>query len=590
MSIKRLLFLLCLGAIAAPAQIQQANPGAQAFNFIGTLAAVRGQPCRVGQFAFASDQTAGQQLYACTTDSPQSGGPGTWTLQAGGGGGSSPGGSTNQLQTNAGGGLFGGAADFTFITHTLASGASGIVDLSLASALAGMKLPLAAGAQPTVDGQIAVNSTTHGLVWGSNGNTAVGALAGTGTSGGTDCSGASKVVTAISATIAPTCTALTSAYMPASAGQVAQYTSVAFSATPTFTVGSNTVSAWAMTLTGNVTSSTLGTPTTGQHLAFKLCQDGTGGRTFAWPTGFTNAAAVSPIALACTKQEFYWDGTNAVPLSNATVDLGPTVIGEQAASGTAPITGTGYIHDDSTSHILRFEDPSGNFYQMEKELSAGVRVSGGANAPDTIVTGSASNCVHVDGTSATCGAGASTIKLPVYAPICSQQVNGGSSVAATWQIGSAAGSFLGVQSDIITGTVGNVCAVYWASNTTSNAVYQFVWDTSVTAIDLRLVWTTFTGGPTTGNVRWTAQVDCLASGSDYTGSYTQGTATNSATVAVPGVVRQTVNTTISTITLPSCATGNLALLTIARDTSVGSNAAGTVGILSATPVFTKNLP
>ena len=40
--------------------------------------------CTLGQLYFATDQTAGQNVYGCTT----AGNPGVWTLQAGGSSGS----------------------------------------------------------------------------------------------------------------------------------------------------------------------------------------------------------------------------------------------------------------------------------------------------------------------------------------------------------------------------------------------------------------------------------------------------------------------------------------------------------------------
>lgn len=133
-------------------------------------------------------------------------------------------------------------------------------------------------------------------------------------------------------------------------GSAAGYTSVTFSATPLFTALSNTVDAWTITLTGNVTSSTLASATAGQRLGFKICQDGTGSRTFAWPTGFANAADISPTALACTKQEFFWDGTNAIPVATATSDGGPSIFTtEQAAPGTPAATKV-FCWPDSTDH------------------------------------------------------------------------------------------------------------------------------------------------------------------------------------------------------------------------------------------------
>ena len=98
-------------------------------------------------------------------------------------------------------------SDFLFTTHTLTGGASAILDLSATSPTAGLKLPSAAGAVPTADGFIAVNTTTHALTWGSNGTTIVGASAGTGTASGTTCT--NQWVSALSATAAPTCSTVT---------------------------------------------------------------------------------------------------------------------------------------------------------------------------------------------------------------------------------------------------------------------------------------------------------------------------------------------------------------------------------------------
>jgi len=85
-------------------------------------------------------------------------------------GSAAAGGSNGQLQYNNGGAL-GGLLDFNLVgLHTLQMGASGILDLSLGTSL---KVPVSAGASPTVDGTIAVNSTTHLPVFGSNGSTIV---------------------------------------------------------------------------------------------------------------------------------------------------------------------------------------------------------------------------------------------------------------------------------------------------------------------------------------------------------------------------------------------------------------------------------
>lgn len=95
------------------------------------------------------------------------------------------------------------------------AGSSMTWDLSAASVTAGLKIPSAAGAVPTADGFIAVNTTTHALTHGANGTTIVQAAAATGTNTSTTCT--SQVVTVISSVAAPTCTTLTAAFIPAAA-------------------------------------------------------------------------------------------------------------------------------------------------------------------------------------------------------------------------------------------------------------------------------------------------------------------------------------------------------------------------------------
>lgn len=108
------------------------------------------------------------------------------------------------------------------------------------------KVPVAGGAAPTADGTIADNSTTHGLNFGSNGNTLNVAVASSGAGGtGTTCA-ANSAVTALSNTAAPTCTQLTGGGLPYTNwgvnGACAQ-TGAAAGATQTCTISFNTTEA-----------------------------------------------------------------------------------------------------------------------------------------------------------------------------------------------------------------------------------------------------------------------------------------------------------------------------------------------------------
>lgn len=145
-------------------------------------------------------------------------------------------------------------------------------------------------------------------------------------------------------------------------GNPGQYTGVSFSATPTFTASSSTVNSFGITLTANVTSSTLANSAAGQYIAFKICQDATGGRTFTWPSGFSNAIAIYPAASACTLEQFFWDGTNAQPVAPAQItggSLNALWFGSTGAAPATPSAGNLAAWFDSTDNALKVKNSSG---------------------------------------------------------------------------------------------------------------------------------------------------------------------------------------------------------------------------------------
>jgi hypothetical protein len=81
---------------------------------------------------------------------------------------------------------------------------------------------------------------------------------------------------------------------------------VAFVPTPTFNAA--TAGSFKMTLTGNVTSSTYANGVQGASVvAFRIIQDGVGGRTFVWPSNVRNAGIISPGANSRSLQLFAVD-------------------------------------------------------------------------------------------------------------------------------------------------------------------------------------------------------------------------------------------------------------------------------------------
>lgn len=125
-----------------------------------------------------------------------------------------------------------------------------------------------------------------------------------------------------------------------SAGGVTSYVTTTHSATPTYTVpaGTNAATTFTEVLTSNVTSSTLtGGLTTGQIIAFRICQDGTGGRTYVRPTNVLNFATPETAASACTAQAGIYDATNVQALGGAVITgLGGVGQGFTLVEGTAP--------------------------------------------------------------------------------------------------------------------------------------------------------------------------------------------------------------------------------------------------------------
>jgi len=87
---------------------------------------------------------------------------------------------------------------------------------------------------------------------------------------------------------------------------------VSYSATPAFDVDLGL--SQKITLTGNVTSSTITNMVTGQHITFLIIQDGTGSRSFVWPTNMFGGMDISLAgANQVSVQKFFcYDGTNLI--------------------------------------------------------------------------------------------------------------------------------------------------------------------------------------------------------------------------------------------------------------------------------------
>lgn len=138
----------------------------------------------------------------------------------------------------------------------------------------------------------------------------------------------------------------TTGQISATTGFNAPLVAVPFSATPAFDASAGNI--FVITLKGNVTSSTLGQPKTGQILTFSICQDNAGGHGFSWPGNFVGAGAVSPAAGACSQQSFVYQGSSAdaigsmliIGLPGGALTLPGAISGVTSVQPAAVATGT----------------------------------------------------------------------------------------------------------------------------------------------------------------------------------------------------------------------------------------------------------
>jgi hypothetical protein len=179
------------------------------------------------------------------------------------------------------------------------------------------------------------------------------------------------------------------------------YNTLTFSATPIFSASS--YSYFTMTLTANATSSTITGGVNGQIITIDICENGTGGFTFAWPANVTNPPPVALAANACTAVPMVYNGVNwiagfgAPTQSHAIVmaDLTNTVYGTSAivnlfnspVSGTIPIAGVGTYNGTTASSkctLMTAATASTTFTLKDGASTLGTVVFGAAGVTGTI--------------------------------------------------------------------------------------------------------------------------------------------------------------------------------------------------------------
>lgn len=94
---------------------------------------------------------------------------------------------------------------------------------------------------------------------------------------------------------------------------------VPFSATPQFDL--QVGGAMTLTLTGNVTASSVINLGDGAQVSFVICQDAKGGHQFAWPPQVSGGMRIGTTARTCSAQQFVSDGKGLYATSPGVTDL-----------------------------------------------------------------------------------------------------------------------------------------------------------------------------------------------------------------------------------------------------------------------------
>lgn len=163
-------------------------------------------------------------------------------------------------------------------------------------------------------------------------------------------------------------------------------TAVTFSATPTFTAASQD-QLFTLTLTGNVTSSTLvmtGLPVP-SLVSFELTEDATGGRTFVWPPNVFGPTSIASTPNSVTFVQFLWDGTNAREIGPS---ASPSFNPPQRTTLVSPLSVPSSVQTVVLTQAVTFPSAAGTY---RADSRYGMWVTAGSNVCAALVVDTTNN-------------------------------------------------------------------------------------------------------------------------------------------------------------------------------------------------------
>lgn len=371
---------------------------------------------------------------------------------------------------------------------------------------------------------------------------------------------------------------------PAALGLTVQ--AVTYSATPTFNAANG--GAFKITLTGNVTGSTLSNPVAGQILTFIICQDGVGSRTFAWPANVTGPLTIDATASACTTQTFMYDAVSATARAYMTY-ISSAAVANQFLTG---ITSAGVITRaqpastdlSDTANLVR--NNAANTYTTGAQdfgSASSLKVPTSAGAAPTanglVAYDSTANALEYgdNGTNRTvantdeaqtltnktveCESGNTctiTSKLWFRGGLCNN-----ATASTAWDLPTSNPAV----ATCVTGTNTQKAVLAFADGaSTLSGQYLYALPTDFTGtIDATFKWYT---SATAGDVVWQLATICVADGeTDDPAFNTASTVTDTA----KGTTNQLNDASITGVTITGCAAGEVLHLKVSRDPTTGAD-------------------
>ena len=327
------------------------------------------------------------------------------------------------------------------------------------------------------------------------------------------------------------------------------YSTVDYSARPTFPASSSAGSSFLLTLTGNVDSSTLTGAVTGQIVSFTICQDGSGGRTFVWPTNLLNAATISGAPSACTNQVFIYNGTNAIAVAPAFVTgvEGGSIALPGSTSGVATIQPPAV----AGTAVLTLPGASGTLARTSDNVATATAL---ASTPTQCKAGNYPLGVDASGNAQNC-------TTAVEGAIFQREFLGAVCQSAAGSLVLNAASATQPPTDCLIGANGIISGYAKFLNTASYSVQgSFVLPSNFASMSADVIWNTPVANMALGAV-WQLQTACVADSASIDPTfnaiqYIRGAAQSSATSRI--------TTTIPSVTLAGCAAGSTFFFILSR--------------------------